>query len=56
MTKEEDRRITLESHRGLDLNKVINEIYRPCGIEVVHYDDLPEFLKDHEPANSTTSS
>lgn len=56
MTKEEDRRITLESHRGLDLNKVINEIYRPCGIEVVPYDDLPEFLKDHEDSNSAASS
>lgn len=56
MTKEEDRRITLESHRGLDLNKVINEIYRPRGIEVVPYDDLPEFLKDHEDSNSAASS
>lgn len=32
----------------LKFNKVINEIYQPCSIEVVRYDDLPKFLKDND--------
>lgn len=46
MLKTEDRLEKPQRKRGLDLDYVINEVYKPCGIEVINYNDLPASLKE----------